>query len=240
MISRVLQVGLLAGLVAGLALAVLAHFTTVPIILAAEVFEAQGAATAPALHDHAAGEQAHAPAGHDHGHGDAAAWSPADGLERTLSTSVATLVSTVGFALMLLAAMLVAGETITPATALAYAAGGFAATGLATGLGLAPELPGSAAADLVARQAWWLGTAAATAVGLWLVLKARTPAIRLAGLALIVAPHLIGAPEPVGFASTAPAELAARFASVSLAVHAAMWAVVGWSVGALWQRLARG
>ena len=132
MLKRVFSVGLLAGLVAGLALAVMQHFITVPLILAAEVYEsaAETAAT-PAAHDHGAG---------DHHHDHAATpdqpkeWSPADGLERTLSTSVATIVTAIGFALILLAAMLLAGEEITPMRALAWAACGFAATGLATGL----------------------------------------------------------------------------------------------------------
>ena len=105
--------------------------------------------------------------------------------------------------------MLLAGERITPLTALGWAAGGFAATGLATGLGLSPELPGSAAADLFARQIWWIGTAAATGAGLYALIKLRTPLAIAAGVLLLVLPHLIGAPHPHEYVSTAPAELAA-------------------------------
>jgi adenosylcobinamide kinase/adenosylcobinamide-phosphate guanylyltransferase len=43
---------------------------------------------------------------------------------------------------------------------------GFAVFTLAPGLGLPPELPAMPAADLLARQVWWIGTAAATAIGL--------------------------------------------------------------------------
>lgn len=247
MLKKVLLVGLLAGLAAGLAMAVLQHFTTVPLILAAEVYESGEAA--PAVHDHGAHDHgAQAPgaedpgaaagpaadAGHAHGVG---AWSPADGLERTLSTSAATIVSAIGFALVLVAVLLVAGEEITAMTALAYAAAGFASTGLATALGLAPELPGSAAADLVERQTWWIGTAAATAVGLYLLLRAPRAWAKPVGVLILVAPHVIGAPQAEGYASLAPAELAAHFAATSLVVHAALWLMVGASVGLIWPRL---
>jgi cobalt transporter subunit CbtA len=163
-------------------------------------------------------------------------WSPADGLERTLSTSVATIVTAIGFALILLAAMLLAGEEITPMRALAWAACGFAATGLATGLGLAPELPGSAGAALDERQIWWIATAFATAFGLYLMLRATLLWTRLAGLVLLLSPHVIGAPQPQSYISTAPAELAAQFTASSLVVHAALWVIVGISVGFFWTR----
>jgi cobalt transporter subunit CbtA len=230
MIRLVLVAGLLAGLAAGLATAVVQHFTTVPLILAAEAYEA---GTAVASHDHAPGET------RDGGraHGPAAAWAPADGLERTLSTSIATVVSAVGFALMLIAAMLAAGERIGPSTALAWAAGGFAATGLATGLGLPPELPGSAYSDLVARQAWWFGAAFATATGIYLLLKRPGALAKASGALLLVAPHAVGAPIAEGYASTAPAELAAHFAATSLVVHAVFWALTGAAVGVVWRRL---
>ncbi len=228
MLRRLLVVGLLAGLVAGLAMAALQHVTTVPLIIAAEVYEA-------APHEHAPGVTAEP---HHDGHDHAPAWSPSGGLERTLSTTVATVISAIGFSLVLLAALLLDGRPITPARALAFAAGAFAATGLATGLGLAPELPGSAAADLQARQLWWIATAIGTAGGIWLIARAPAP-IKAAGLALIIAPHVIGAPEAPGYASTAPAELAAHFASTSLAVHGALWAMIGLAVGQIWPRTER-
>jgi cobalt transporter subunit CbtA len=239
MLKRVFSVGLLAGLIAGLALAVMQHFITVPLILAAEVYEtAAEAAAPPAAHDHDAGA-----GGHHHEHGASASdqakeWSPADGFERTLSTSVATIVTAIGFALILLAAMLVAGEEITPMRALSWAACGFAATGLATGLGLAPELPGSAGAALESRQVWWIATAFASAFGLYLLLRATPLWARLGGLVLLLLPHVIGAPHPHNFISTAPAELAAQFTASSLVIHAALWAIVGISTGFFWMRTA--
>jgi cobalt transporter subunit CbtA len=235
MLKRVFSVGLLAGLVAGLALALLQHAVTVPLILAAEVYETAAEANAATVHDHGvSGHHDHAATAPDQ----PKEWSPADGIERTLSTSVATIVTAIGFALILLAAMLLAGEEITPIRALAWAACGFAATGLATGLGLAPELPGSAGAALESRQIWWIVTAFATALGLYLLL--RPPAIWApgVGLVLLLLPHVIGAPHPHSYISTAPAELAAQFTASSLVIHAALWAIVGLSVGFFWNRVA--
>jgi len=244
MLNRVLAVALAAGLVAGLAIAVLEHFTTTPLILAGEVYEKgeSHAALDPAVagprfagaavilaHSHG-GESARAGEAHEEG------WSPAEGVERTAFTSLSTVLTAIGFALILLAGLTIAGDSIDVKRALAWAAAAFIATGLAPALGLAPELPGSAAAPLLARQIWWVGTAAATAAALWLLI--RTPGLwaKALGLLLLAAPHVIGAPRPEAYASGAPAELAGAFAATSLVVHAALWACVGVAVGFFWQR----
>jgi cobalt transporter subunit CbtA len=228
-IQRLLAVGLLAGLLAGLAIAALQHVTTTPLILSAEVYET-------------AAEQAHAGAAaqeheHEHEHEHARAWEPAPGLERTAATSVATGVTSVGYAFMLLALMLAAGDRIEPRRAALWGACAFASTGLATSLGLAPELPGSAAGDLVGRQIWWMATAASTGAGLFALLRIDAPLAKALGVALLVAPHIIGAPQPPAPESTAPAELAARFTAASLAIHALTWILVGAAVGLVWRLL---
>jgi predicted cobalt transporter CbtA len=55
---------------------------------------------------------------------------------------------------------------------------------------------------------------------------------------VLLVPHLIGAPHPPEFESRVPAELAAHFAALSLAVQALLWAFVGIAVGLLWPRFA--
>ncbi|MEA2849613.1 MAG: hypothetical protein QOG78_4894, partial [Rhodospirillaceae bacterium] len=172
MLARVLSVGLLAGLVAGLLIAVLQQVTTTPLIVLAETYETQGAPAtaappapgAPKEHDHAA---------HDHG------WKPADGLPRFFYTAVATVATAVGISFLLLAGMIFAGDPIDERRSLAWSIAGFVATGLAPAAGLAPELPGSGAGELVARQAWWIATALATAVALWAFLRKQSPMVRL-------------------------------------------------------------
>ena len=184
MLTRVLSVGLLAGLLAGLLIAVLQQVTTTPLILVAETYETPASAVPPTPgvpkeHDHAA---------HDH------AWKPADGLPRFFYTAVATVATAVGISFLLLAGMIFAGDPIDERRALAWAIAGFVATGLAPAAGLAPELPGSGAGELVARQAWWIGTALATAVALWAFLRKQSPIVRLGAVVVLLAPHVIGAP----------------------------------------------
>jgi len=234
MLKRIFSVGLLAGLVSGLLVAICLHFVTTPLILTAEVYE-EAAEAAHHAHEQTASHEHHHDAGSEHSH-ELPEWKPADGIERTLSTSAATIVTGIGFSLVLVALMLAADEPITPKNALLWSACGFIATGLATGLGLAPELPGSAGADLAARQTWWIATAAVTGLGLYLLIKTASLATRTAGLVLIALPHIIGAPHPKAFISTAPAELAAQFAASSLVIHALLWVFVGLSVGTFWIR----
>ncbi|MBI1980087.1 MAG: CbtA family protein [Methylocystis sp.] len=215
MIARVLTTGVIAGLVAGLAVAALQHFTTTPLILAAEVYETA-----------------------QHAHEGAEAGPAISGLRRTAATSVATIAVSIGYALILLAAMLLSGDAIAPRRAALWGACAFAATGLATSLGLAPQLPGMAETELAARQIWWLATALSTGGGLFALLRLDSAAVKIAGVALIVAPQFF-APQPATPESTAPAELAARFAASSLAIQSISWALAGVLVGLVWRLLSQ-
>lgn len=234
-------VGLVAGLLAGLAVAVLQHFVTTPLILKAETYEnapdAPAAGTAPqSLWQGAMIQLAHGGGGHAAHEGEHD-WKPGDGLSRTTFTGFATVLAGIGFALVLLAGMVAAGDAITLTTALGWAAAGFLATGLMPAIGLAPELPGSAAGPLLARQIWWGGTAVATAVALWLALRVKRPWAVVAALVVAALPFVIGAPEPESFVSKVPAELAATFAARSLALQAMLWLAVGAAVAFFWPRL---
>jgi cobalt transporter subunit CbtA len=243
MIQRVLKAGFLAGLVVGLAIAVLQQLTTSQLILQGEVYE-------KAAHDHHAGLRSPAlpiVLVHDRGSSAASAatdpeeeedsWQPANGWQRIAATSVATIATSIGYALILIAAMLAAGVPIVPRTALLWGIAAFAATSLAPALGLSPELPGSAAAPLLSRQIWWIITALCTAGGLFLLARIEYTTAKIAGVVLILAPHIVGAPQTAKFKSTAPAELAAQFASTSLVVSAVLWALLGLAVGYAWQRV---
>jgi len=241
MIYRVLATGLLAGLVAGLAVATLQKFTTTPLILEAEVYEkaAEKAEPTAALPGEARLILVHNAEEHGAAAGEEE-WEPADGVERTVYASIATVATSVGFALLLLAGMLLAGDRITERTAIAWAAAGFVVTGLAPGVGLSPEVPGMPAADLVARQGWWFLTAALTATAIWLFLRSENGWLKLLAVALLLTPHIIGAPHLAGEEkSLVPPDLSARFAAVSLAVQAFLWVATGYAVGFFWQWLGR-
>lgn len=215
MITRVLAAGVVGGIVTGLVVAALQHVTTTPLILAAEVYEA-----AQHVHQHAA--EAAAPV--------------TDALRRTATTSVSTIAVSMGYALILLAAMLVSGDRITPRRAALWGACAFAATGLATGMGLAPQLPGAAETDLAGRQLWWAATATATGAGLYALLRVDERLTQLVGLVLLIAPHLF-TPTPATPESTVPAELAARFAAASLALQAVSWILAGAMAGMAFRAL---
>jgi cobalt transporter subunit CbtA len=243
MITRVLSAGLLAGLLAGVTIAVLQNFTTTPLILAAEVYEnapdkAASLAEPAVLSIDDAGRPVVLAHAEEHAEGEQ--WAPAAGVERILYTSTATIACSIGFAFLLLAGMLIAGDAITERNAMVWAAAGFVVTGLAPGIGLSPEVPGMLAADLLARQSWWFLTAVLTAASLWLFLRSEHWGAKALAVALLIAPHILGAPHlaPGGDEAKIPAELAAQFAATSLAVHAALWIATGFAVGRLWPRLA--
>ena len=197
---------LIAGLVAGLVAAILHQLFLVPLILQAEVLEAAG-----------------------HAHPGAA------GIERTLFSVVFTCLGACGFALLLAGCFALARD-VSWRSGLLWGLAGFATFSLAPAMALPPELPGAHAADLVARQAWWIGTAAATATGLACLVLPKSIPLKLLGVALIALPHLIGAPQAVHADSELPAGVVRAFAVGSLAVSAAMWSILGALTPALIQR----
>ena len=220
MLHRLVFSAAAAGLGGALVVAVFQYLVTTPLILEAEVFEHAASA---------AGQAATAGAGGDAAAGDA-------GLLRHLVTAAATVVVATGMMLALLGLMVVAGIRITPARALGWGLAGFVAVALAPALGLPPELPGMPAADLEARQIWWVATVVATAFGLWAILVKRRPAWAAAGLLAIVLPHAVGAPEAASHASGVPAALAAEFVAASLTASLLLWTVSSGLAGYLFGR----
>lgn len=223
-LRRILTTALLAGLVAGIVVSVIQQIVVQPLIVEAERYEAQAAATqvrdAPA-----AGQQA------------PEAWEPEDGAERTLYTVLANLLTGIGFALLLGGGFAITGGRVDAGRGVLWGIAGFVAFALAPALGLPPEAPGVPAADLVARQGWWLGTVIATAAGLAAVVFAPRRAAKAAGVVVMTLPHLIGAPQHAG-AATIPPELATAFVIASLAATALFWLVLGGVSGALYRRIA--
>jgi len=219
MLQRLLLAGIFSGLIVG-ALVTMIHLTIVtPIIIEAETFESKTEA-APQPHSHAVGTPAHT-------HSETS-WAPEDGLERSLYTFAANLVMAVGFGLLLTAAFTVAGRNLTLRAGLLWGLAGYICFSFLPALGLPPELPGSAAADIGARQTWWIGTVIASSTGLALAVFNPAHLIRGGGIALMILPHLIGAPQtPSGEAGSIPPELAAHFVMVTMFMNAAMWIALG-------------
>lgn len=169
--------------------------------------------------------------GHDHDHAEGAGAEDPSPLSRNALTVLFYALTYSGYAMMLMAGMVLAeraGRRIGPAEGLLWGLAGFACVQLAPALGMAPELPGTPAADLDARQLWWLGTAASTALGIGLLAYGKRPLGPIAAVALLALPHVIGAPELEGYFGVAPPELASAFAARSLGVALAVWLALGW------------
>jgi cobalt transporter subunit CbtA len=239
---RLLKTGLAAGFLTAIVYTFVQAVTVTPLILEAETYESNGGG-----HDHAALFPGAAPLILVHGHEtlDAAAgpqddgWAPADGAERLFFTFLANLVMGIGFAWVLVAAMALRGRPVAARSGLLWGLAGFAVFSVAPALGLPPEVPGSAATDLTARQIWWAATAAASAAGLALVVFSPRRTLQALGIALLLAPHVIGAPHPpAGEAGIVPPELASHFVVWTLATAALFWAVLGTACGDLYRRFA--
>ncbi len=225
MISRALLVVLLAGVIGGVLVTGAQELRVTPLILHAETFEGEVAA------------QSHSEstsAGHSH---EEEGWAPGDGLERTLYTGMSNIVTGVAFALLLVAVYLLRGKPMDFNAGLLWGAAGFMVFAGAPALGLPPELPGMTAAGLASRQAWWIGTVIATAVGIGLFVETKTLLPRLLGAVAIALPHVIGAPHPHVLESNVPAELSAQFAVASLFTSAFFWMVLGAASGYFFNKL---
>lgn len=234
---NVVFVAALAGLVAGIVMAALQAYATVPLILQAETYEAAGG------HDHdVAGHSHDEGVAADHSHDAAPAgedeegWAPADGFERFFYTSMANIVTAIGFGLVLVVASEFAGGIAGWRQGMLWGLAGFATFTLAPGLGLPPELPAMPAADLGARQAWWLGTVIATGTGLALIAFRRSLPLAALGVVLIVAPHVIGAPQPVSYETAVPEALHHDFVVAVTMTNLVFWVVLGAVAGMLRSR----
>lgn len=230
--SRIVSTAVAAGLLAGLALTAVQMVQVTPIILQAEAYEdaapAPAPVAAPAAHTHAEATPAHEHAQrHEHAH-EHAGWKPENGVERTLFTVLANATMGIGYGLLLCAALTVAGVRPTWRQGLLWGAASYVVFFVAPSLGLPPELPGTSAAPVGQRQLWWSLTALSTAGGLALLAFGRHTAPRyIAGMILLVAPQLIGAPQPLVHTRTAPAELVQVFIVASALANAAFWLVLG-------------
>lgn len=240
MIVRYLLAALVAGLIAGALQTVVQQAKVVPLILEAEKYEGE----APAAHEHTSGLQLSivtkaqaqastettpaAPAAADEQEG-----GMLFGVDRTVGTLMGNLVTGAGFALLLMAAVVFTGRSITLADGALWGAAAWLTFHLMPSVGLPPELPGFPAAELFDRQVWWTGTVVATAIALYLIVLRKEPVAKAAGVVLMLVPHVIGAPQPTDITSNVPAILAAEFAVATLSAGLLFWIVLGLAMGAI-------
>jgi cobalt transporter subunit CbtA len=175
------------------------------------------------------------PAEHEHG---ADAWEPADGLQRNAFTALFNVIDWVGFALILTGAMVLLRRPIEWREGFLWGLAGFVTFVVAPGLGLPPELPGIPAAALEPRQAWWMGTVVATALGLGLVAFGRTPLAAIGAIVLLALPHLIGAPELETVQTNVPEALSHHFTVAVMLTTLLSWSLLGGLAGFFYRRFA--
>ena len=225
MFSRILLTALIAGALAGVFIFAAHMVKTTPLILHAEIYENAESSNA---------HEAAAPAGETTS--ETEEWAPEDGFERGAYTLLADLLTSIGFAFVLVGAIALSGREVDWHHGMIWGLCGFAGFYVSPSLGLAPELPGMQAADLQARQIWWIGTVSLTASGLALLFFADRRAIMAIGIMLIVIPHLIGAPTHEIQPGGVPAELAAEFVAATMVVTGLFWLLLGGLAGHFYRR----
>lgn len=252
--NRIVRAAAFSGILAGLLLTAVQQLQVSKIILQAETYEV-AAAAAPKVERAQAGAVQHVHAdGHAHTHEAAveapehssdaehehsqAGWQPENGAERTFFTALANISMAVGFGLLLAGGISLHGRASGLRAGLLWGAAGYLVFFVASSAGLPPEVPGTAAAPLAARQMWWLTTVAATAGGLSLLVFARGAALKLLGAAVLFVPHVVGAPQPEVHASAAPAELARAFVLATALANAVFWLVLGALAGFFYKKSA--
>jgi cobalt transporter subunit CbtA len=214
---KLTYVVLASGVLAGLLLFVVQHFTTFPLIQKAEGFES----AAETLHAH---------------HHDDQGWQPAEGFERTGFTVLTTIVTSIAFSALLFGFAVVRREQLGWQRGLIWGLAAYICIDLLPALGLPPQPPGTVVADLYSRQAWWTLTVVCAVIGLWLLSnQRRSMPTRLIGILPLLLPYAIGAPKAEG-ENVVPAVLIQQFSAVSLLTTALFWLVLGSIGGALYAR----
>jgi cobalt transporter subunit CbtA len=198
-------------IIAGLFLSLYQYFLITPIILASEVYEV---IEPPAK-------------------GRVEAWSPEEGLERSLFSFMANFLVCFGYALLLLTAM-ATKDSMKLAQGFIWGIAAYLSIFIAPALGLAPEIPGMEAAHLEGRQTWWLLTVLLTAFGLWTIAY-QAIIFKGLGVLMLLIPHLIGAPQPEshGFVNTDPEAINAlthlwhNFILQTSIANGLLWLIIG-------------
>ncbi len=245
-LMRLLAVALLAGLIAGAVTGAVQVLHLQPLILEAERYEGL-ASTDHHHHDKEEAPLTSTRALSDaHQDQDAFAAIPpreAPNFQRIVFLVITSLISGVAFALLLTATYTLLSPRVTwtldARTGVLWGLAGFAAFSLAPALGLPPELPGIVAAELTLRQFWWVFTALATAAGLGALVFGRRARWGLAGVTLLILPHVIGAPRPPAQEIHVPADLVIDFITFSLNTTGLFWLILGISFGFFYPRLIR-
>ncbi len=205
--GRLLLIALLAGFTAALVLVLAQRWLLLPLLLEAENYTS--AARFPDTFEimHAFGQH------------------------RAMLLALANLAISLGYGLLLVAAMSLRGAS-GALRGLLWGLAAYVVVAVIPAATLGAGLPGEALADLSHRQWWWLFSATTAAVGLALAAFAGQRRIRLAGALLTLLPLLVGAPHTTG-ESFIPEQLAQDFRIMRYLTNLIFWLVLGLLTGYL-------
>lgn len=210
MFVRILICALLSGAGAGLIAGVLQWFFVQPVLLHAELYE-----TGAVVHFNTTGSSAIAPDRHFE-------------LMRDGLSLIFTMIIYFSYAMVLIPLMIIlTSAKPSQLQGVLWGVLGYAALQLAPAFGLAPEVPGVAAADVTDRQIWWAATVAISALSVALMVYGKHYGLKALAVLLLLAPHIFGAPHPATFVGSAPPELAALFVARVLGVGFLSWIILG-------------
>jgi cobalt transporter subunit CbtA len=215
LLARLLAASFVSALVVGSVGTGIQYIRVVPLILESEAFEStdEGGDENSTAANVTSGDEE---------------WAPADGAERGFYTWLSNLLVSFSFSLLLVAICAVDNTRVDFRSGLARGVAGWTIFMALPCIGLSPELPGMAAAELTDRQWWWLYAVCFAAIGfvvalaasrmplpaksaekdsaavrqVWMRRNALQCAALTCGILLAAIPHFSGAPHPhVGHAT---------------------------------------
>lgn len=160
-------------------------------------------------------------------------WAPEDGIERHSWNFTSNYLLCFAYALILLSMMSLKAP-MSIGKGFFWGGAAFLTIFAAPAIGLPPEIPGMEAAYLEGRQVWWIVTVLFTGIACWMI-AFENNYFKVLALVLIVAPHLLGAPQPEihGFANTDGDAVKAltllwhKFILQSSIANALLWGLIG-------------
>ncbi|MFK5915204.1 MAG: CbtA family protein [Woeseiaceae bacterium] len=212
MLRMILISAFIVGAISGVFLTALQQYNVTPLILEAEIYESS------------ANGHAHEQSASAHSHTNTQ--EKDDTTQRLYLSLLSNIFAAIGFALITVAAITFSNQAGWK-KGLLWGAAGFIVFYIAPSLGLPPKLPGTSGAPLLHQQLWWGATVSATAAGIAMLVFSSKLSFKGVGLLLLIIPHLVGAPVPEQFISSAPDSLLQQFVIASGLTNAFFWLILG-------------
>ncbi len=223
----------ISGLIAGTILTCLQSAKVFSLIYKAEEFEngefihykssPQEKLSSKTQEDHQVNHKGSPSAVHEH---EEDAWAPKDGIQRWLFTLLANTSLATGWSFLLCSVLLFV-QRINLKTGVLLGVLGYLTFFVAPSLGLSPELPGTEAASLDRRQAWWVFTVLATGGAFCLLFFSKNYFAKSFAVLLLILPHVIGAPHPEVHGGTAPDAMLKAFILATFITNGVFWLILG-------------